>query len=68
MESFLYFFAGSLTSWLITMIYYRKSSVKAPEWAHELISQLPKDPIGEEALIKHLRVHLENMVVDGGTF
>ncbi len=28
MEPFLYFLAGSLVSWLITMVYYRKSSVK----------------------------------------
>ena len=68
MEAFLYFLAGSLVSWLITMVYYRKSSVKAPEWARPLIHGLPDKPISKEQFGKLFDEKLKNVVIDGGTF
>ena len=68
MEPFLYFLAGSLVSWLITMVYYRKSSVKAPEWAHPLIKNLPDQPISKEEFDKLFDEKMKNVVIDGGTF
>ena len=68
MESLLYFAAGSLVSWLITMVYYRKSSVSAPVWAHELIRKLPEKPISEEDFAHLLKEHMNGLVIDGGTY
>ncbi|HEC79170.1 MAG TPA: hypothetical protein ENI34_08540 [candidate division WOR-3 bacterium] len=33
---------GGVISWVITRYYYKKSSVKAPEWAKPLIEKLPE--------------------------
>ena len=68
MQSFLYFLAGSLVSWLVTMVYYRKSSVKAPEWARPMIERLPEQPIGKEEFAKLFAENLENATIDGGTY
>ena len=68
MDSFLFFFAGSLVSWLVTMVYYRKSSVKAPDWAKEMIERLPKEPPKDIDLVKIFEEALKNTSIDGGTF
>ncbi len=68
MDTFLYFTAGSLFSWLITMIYYRKSSVKAPRWAHKIIERLPEQPISKEEFEKLLAESWDSATIDGGTF
>lgn len=68
MESLLYFVAGSLVSWLVTMVYYRKSSVKAPAWAHDMIERLPESPVSKDEFAKLFAENLENTTLDGGTF
>jgi hypothetical protein len=67
-EPFLYFLLGSLVSWLITMVYYRKSSVKAPEWARPLIQSLPAQPINKDDFAKLFDEKMKDVVIDGGTF
>ena len=67
-EPFLFFFAGSLVSWLITMVYYRKSSVKAPEWAKPLIQRLPNEPISKDEFSRLFEENMKDVVIDGGTF
>jgi hypothetical protein len=68
MEAFLYFVAGSLVTWLVTMIYYRRSSVKAPKWARPLIESLPDEPLDKDHFVKLLEASLKDRVIDGGTF
>ena len=68
MQPFLYFLAGSLVSWLVTMVYYRKSSFKAPEWARGMIERLPQQPISKEEFAKLFAENLENATIDGGTY
>jgi len=50
------------------MVYYRKSSVKAPEWARPLIQSLPDQPISKEEFGKLFDDKMRNVVLDGGTF
>lgn len=68
MNSFLYFLAGSLVSWLVAMVYYRRSSVKAPQWAHPLIESLPDQPLDKDHFVKLFEESLKNRTIDGGTF
>lgn len=46
---------GGLVSWLIAYVYYRRSSVRPPEWARPLIEHLPKLPPTPERLLQLYR-------------
>ncbi|MFL9814549.1 hypothetical protein D7241_14950 [Stutzerimonas sp. VN223-3] len=55
---FLLFFLGGLVSWLISHLYYRQSSKKAPEWAVPLIDKLPTTLPTETQLLTLVKEHL----------
>src|SRR3990167_4247223 len=42
---------GSFITWLITHLYYKKSSTVAPDWAKPLIERLPEKQPSEQELI-----------------
>lgn len=44
--------AGGLVSWLVTHLYYQRSSTEVPEWAKLLIAKLPDSPVSPERLIQ----------------
>lgn len=52
------FFAGAAFSWLITHLYYRKSSSQVPEWAKPLIEKLPDTPPTKEKLLELVQEYL----------
>ena len=43
---------GGVLSWLISHIYYKKSSVKIPEWAKPIIERLPEEPPTNDRLLE----------------
>jgi RNase P subunit RPR2 len=43
---------GALFSWLITYLFYKKSSVQIPEWAKPIIERLPEEPPTKEKLLE----------------
>jgi|WetSurSiteA1Bulk_404760.scaffolds.fasta_scaffold527918_1 hypothetical protein len=43
---------GAAFSWLISHIYYKKSSVQIPDWAKPIIERLPEEPPTKEKLLE----------------
>ncbi|MDO3377317.1 hypothetical protein [Geoalkalibacter halelectricus] len=44
--------AGGLISWIISHQYYKKSSIKVPPWAEEIIGRLPEVPPTKQKLLE----------------
>jgi rubredoxin len=44
--------SGAVFSWLISHIYYKKSSVQIPDWAKPIIERLPEKPPTKEKLLE----------------
>jgi hypothetical protein len=51
--------AGGLLSWVITYVYYRKSSVDVPEWAKPIVESLPQNPPSKEKLLELFQAALQ---------
>ena len=43
---------GAVLSWLISYIYYKKSSVQIPDWAKPIIKRLPEEPPTKDKLLE----------------
>jgi hypothetical protein len=43
---------GGFVSWLVTHIYYKKSSTKIPDWAKPIIDKLPQSQPTESELLE----------------
>ena len=51
--------AGGGISWLLTHVYYRKSSIEVPEWAKPIIRNLPPERPSRERLLELFQEALE---------
>ena len=56
----LYAALSALISWFITHRYYRRSSKETPEWAKDIIENLPADPPTLSQLIRLFQKHLDS--------
>lgn len=54
------FIAGCIISWLIAHLYYRRSSKTIPDWAKELVENLPKEQPTEDELLQLFQEHLDS--------
>lgn len=52
--------ASVLIGWFIAHLYYRRSSKETPEWAKDIIENLPADPPTLSQLIRLFQKHLDS--------
>lgn len=60
MEALLYFLAGVIGTIIVSHLYYRRASKEKPEWAKELIENLPADPPTLSQLLRLFQRHLDS--------
>ena len=60
MEPMLYFLAGVIITVIVSQLYYRRASKETPDWAKELIENLPSDPPTLTELLRLFQRHLDS--------
>jgi predicted RNA-binding Zn-ribbon protein involved in translation (DUF1610 family) len=64
MQELVGFIAGCLVTWLITHIYYQRSSTTIPKWAKELVEHLPKQRPTRDEVIRLFQEFLDTGQVE----